>query len=262
LLEWRLSCSKRIEYLSLLAPEYLVILGLTAFAIGFVKAGIPALGMLVSALIAMVFTPREALGIILIYLLAGDLVAVCFYWRLAHVSEYLKMLPPTIIGIALGGIMLSFLNNDSRGLAIGLMVVVLVSLEPFRPKMEKWAFHYPHSVRYGSGLLAGVSTTIGNAAGPVMSLYFLLLKLDKKAFVGTSSIFFLTINTIKIPIFQYQGLFTPAYFPSIALSIPLVYVGAIVGRFFLNWISQLWFKRIILVLSGLAGLGLVIRYFV
>lgn len=248
--------------MSLLTPEYLLLLGATAFAIGFVKAGIPALGMLVSAIVALVFSPREALGIILIYLLAGDLVAVSFYWRLAHVNEYRKMLPPTVIGIVCGGIMLSFLSNDSLGLVIGLMIMLLVGLEPIRPQMTEWAFHYPRSIRFGSGIFAGISTTIGNAAGPVMALYFLLLKLDKKAFVGTSSIFFLTINTIKVPIFYYQGLFTPAYFLSIAITLPLVYLGAIVGRFFLNWISQLWFKRIILFLSALAGLGLVIRYFV
>ena len=248
--------------MSFLSPEYLLLLCAVAFAIGFVKAGVPALGMLVSAVIVLVFTPREALGIILIYLLAGDLVAVSFYWRLAHYNEYRKMLPPTVFGIVIGGVLLSFLDNSNLGLVIGLMIMVLVGLEPFRPQMTEWAFHYPRSVRFGSGIFAGVSTTIGNAAGPVMALYFLLLKLDKKAFVGTSSIFFLTINSIKVPLFYYQDLFTPAYFPSIAVTIPLVYAGAIFGRIFLNWISQVWFKRIILFLSALVGLWLVIRYFV
>ena len=92
-------------------------------------------------------------------------------------------------------------------------------------------------------------------------LYFLLLKLDKRTFVGTSSIFFLTVNTTKIPIFYYQDLFTLAYFPSIAITAPLVYVGALFGRSFLNWVSQVWFTRIILTGTTIAGLWLIIRYF-
>ncbi len=123
------------------------------------------------------------------------------------------------------------------------------------------AIYYPKSVRTGSGIFAGISTTIGNAAGPITALYFLLLKLDKKTFVGTSSIFFLTVNTTKIPIFYYQDLFTPAYFPSIAITAPLVYVGALLGRSFLNWVSQVWFTRIILTGTTIAGIWLIARYF-
>ncbi len=245
----------------LLPPELLILLAAVALFTGFVKAGMPALGGLISAVVALVFSPREALGICLIYLLVGDLIAVSFYWRLAHFSELKKMILPVFIGIAAGGVMLSFLDNNNLGLAIGLMVIFLVSLEPLRPKLTELAIYHPRSVRTGSGVFAGISTTIGNAAGPITALYFLLLKLDKKTFVGTSSIFFLSVNTTKIPIFYYQELFTVAYFPSIAITAPLVYVGALLGRSFLNWVSQVWFTRIILTATAIAGLWLIVRFF-
>jgi uncharacterized protein len=247
--------------LYLLPPELLILLVAVALFTGFVKAGMPALGGLISAVVALVFSPREALGICLIYLLVGDVIAVSFYWRLAHLSELKKMILPVFTGIAAGGVMLSFLDDNNLGLAIGLMVIFLVSLEPLRPKLTELAIYYPRSVRTGSGIFAGISTTIGNAAGPITALYFLLLKLDKRTFVGTSSIFFLTVNTTKIPIFYYQDLFTLAYFPSIAITAPLVYVGALFGRSFLNWVSQVWFTRIILTGTTIAGLWLIIRYF-
>lgn len=248
--------------MNLLPPELLILLCLVALFTGFVKAGVPSLGALMSAVVALAFTPREALGICLLYLLVGDLVAVSFYWRLAHFNELRKMIYPVLLGIVAGGVMLNFLDDNNLGLVIGIMVVFLVSLEPFRPGLTEWAKHHPHSVRGSSGVLAGISTTIGNAAGPIMSLYFLLLKLDKKTFVGTSSIFFLAVNTTKLPIFYYQDLFTLAYLPSIALTAPLVYIGALLGRKFLEWVSQVWFTRIILVCTALAGSWLVIRYFI
>jgi len=245
-----------------LPVEILLLLCLVALFTGFIKAGMPSLGTLLTASVALIFPPRDALGITLLYLLVGDSVAVTLYWRLAHWQELKKMILPVLAGVITGGILLSMLNNENLGLTLGLVVIVLVSMEPFRPRLTQWALDHPGSVRSGSGILAGVATTIGNAAGPILSLYFLLLKLDKKAFVGTGAIFFLFVNVSKIPIFMGQGIFDSQYFASVALTAPLVFVGAIGGRKFLEWVSQLWFNRIVLFFTAFAGLWLIIRYFI
>ncbi len=245
----------------LLPIESLLLLCLVALFTGFIKAGMPSLGTLLTASVALMFPPRDALGITLMYLLVGDMVAVTLYWRLAHWQELKKMMLPVLAGVILGGILLAFLNNENLGLTLGVVVLVLVSLEPLRPRLTQWALEHPGSVRSGSGLLAGIATTIGNAAGPILSLYFLLLKLDKKAFVGTGSIFFLFVNVAKIPIFLGQGIFHMQYLGSVALTAPLVLLGALGGKKFLEWISQQWFNRIVLSLTALAGFWLVVRYF-
>ena len=247
--------------MTLLPTELLLLLAFVALCFGFVKAGIPSLGALIAAIVALAFSPREALGICLLFLLTGDFVAVSFYWRLAHFKELKKMILPVLLGIISGGFLLSLLDNEHLGLVIGLTILTLVALEPFRPQLAEWAFKHPRSVRSCSGFLAGVATTIGNAAGSIMALYFLLLKLDKKAFVGTSSVFFLCVNLTKLPIFYFQGLFTPAYFPSMLLVSPLILIGALAGKKFLEWVPQLWFNRIILLCTALAGGWLVLRYF-
>jgi uncharacterized protein len=247
--------------LTLLPTDTLLLLCLVALFTGFIKAGVPSLGTLLTASVALIFPPRDALGITLLYLLVGDTIAVSLYWRLAHWKELIKMVLPVLTGIILGGISLAYLDNDNLGLTLGLVVIVLVSLEPLRPQLTGWALDHPHSVRSGSGVIAGIATTIGNAAGPILSLYFLLLKLDKKAFVGTGSIFFLFVNVAKIPIFIGQGIFQPMYFGSVLLTAPLVLVGALGGKKFLEWISQLWFNRIVLSFTAFAGAWLVLRYF-
>ena len=245
----------------LLPIESLLLLCLVALFTGFIKAGMPSLGTLLTASVALMFPPRDALGITLMYLLVGDMVAVTLYWRLAHWQELKKMMLPVLAGVILGGILLAFLNNENLGLTLGVVVLVLVSLEPLRPRVTQWALDHPGSVRSGSGLLAGIATTIGNAAGPILSLYFLLLKLDKKAFVGTGSIFFLFVNVAKIPIFLGQDIFHMQYLGSVAVTAPLVLLGALGGKKFLEWISQQWFNRIVLSLTALAGFWLVVRYF-
>lgn len=248
--------------MTLLPVDSLLLLCLVALFTGFIKAGVPSLGTLLTACVALIFPPRDALGITLMYLLVGDLVTVSLYWRLAHWQELKKMMLPVLAGVILGGILLAFLDNDNLGLTLGLIVIVLVSMEPLRPKLTQWALDHPQKVRSASGLVAGIATTIGNAAGPILSLYFLLLKLDKKAFVGTGAIFFLFVNVSKIPIFMGQDIFHAEYYGSILLTAPLVFVGAIGGKKFLEWVSQLWFNRIILGFTAFAGVWLVARYFI
>jgi len=240
----------------LLEWPFLLFLAAIALITGFIKAGMPALGALLSAVVALVFPPRDALGITLIFLLVGDTAAVALYWRLAHWQELRRMLLPVLVGIAVGSYLLGVLDNRSLGLVIGVLVLMLVAMEPVRPQLTALALAHPGVARSVSGSLAGLATTVGNAAGPILSIYFLVLNLDKRAFIGTGSIFFMFVNVTKAPIFAMQGMFQPMYFWSIALAAPLVYVGAFMGKRFLEWIPQLWFNRAVLAFTAVAGVWL------
>jgi uncharacterized membrane protein YfcA len=248
--------------MTLLDTNYLLFLAFIALFTGFIKAGMPSVGALLSATVAMVFPPRDALGITLIYLLIGDTVAVWLYWRLAHWQELRKMVLPVIVGIVVGGVLLARLDNDKLGLAIGIMVLLLVLMEPVRPQLTNLALANPRSARNLCGVLAGTATTIGNASGPILSIYFLVLNLDKRAFIGTGSIFFLFVNVSKLPIFISQDIFRPEYFASIAVTAPLVYAGALGGKRFMEWIPQVWFNGTVLFFTAVAGLWLVTAYFI
>lgn len=243
--------------------EFPLLLFLTFIALltGFVKTGLPALGGFVSVLMVLVFPPKDAVGITLFYLLAGDLMAVSFYRRQANIAELKRLLPMVFVGIASGILVLTYIDNSTLGLMVGLMIVLLVSLEPFRARVTEWAMQRIFWVRGFSGWLAGLTTAVGNAAGPVLSLYFLLLKLDKHSFAGTAALFFLVVNLTKLPLYGAIGLFKGYYLWSLLATIPFVFVGGFVGRRFLRWIPQQQFTRAILFFTGLAGILLVIRYF-
>lgn len=245
----------------LLDFNILIFLALIALLTGFVKTGLPALGGFISVLMVLVFPPKDALGITLCYLLAGDLMAVSFYWRQANRAELVRLLPMIFIGIVSGIVLLSFINNTVLGLLIGLMIIFFVSLEPFRESVTAWSMKYIVWVRNVSGWLAGFTTTVGNVAGPVLSLYFLLLKLDKHSFTGTAALFFLVVNLTKIPLYGAIGIFKDYYIGSVLLTIPLVFVGGFLGKRFLKWIPQKRFTQAILFFTGLSGLILIVRYF-
>ena len=245
--------------MALLDLHSLLFLALMALCTGFIKGGMPGLGPLLAASVALWFPSRDALGITLVLFLIGDSAAVFLYWRLANWRELSRMLVPLIVGIAMGALVLRGLDNHTLGLVIGVLVLMLVGLEPLRPQLTRWALANPQVARASSGTLAGLATTISNSAGPILSIYFLVLNLDKRTFIGTASMFFAFANLAKLPIFIGQDVFQWHYVPSILLVAPLVYLGAFGGRVFLEWISQLWFNSVVLILTAVAGITLIIN---
>ncbi len=239
------------------ATDLLLFLACVALFTGFIKGGMPAMGPLVATLVALYFPPRTALGITVLLFLIGDTAAVYLYWRLANWRELRKMLLPVLVGIIAGGAVLTSLDNRTLGLAIGVLILLQVGLEPLRPRLSQWALAHPDIASSTTGGLAGFATTISNSAGPILNIYFLLLKLDKHAFIGTATMFFFFANMAKVPVFLRQDIFEAQYLPSLALMAPLVYAGAFGGKLFLDWIPQLWFNRAVLFFATVAALWLI-----
>ena len=48
-------------------------------------------------------------------------------------------------------------------------------------------------------LLGGFTTMIGNATGPVMSVYLLSMRKEKMEYIGINTWFFLVVNLLKVP---------------------------------------------------------------
>lgn len=71
---------------------------------------------------------------------------------------------------------------------------------------------------------------IGNAAGPVMAIYLLSVKMPKYNFVGTNAWFFLVINYLKIPVqvLAWDNI-TPTSLALDCCTLPFVLLGGILG---------------------------------
>lgn len=106
------------------------------------------------------------------------------------------------------------------------------------------------------GLLAGVSTMMANAAGPVMIIYLLAMKLDKTEFIGTRAWFFFLVNWIKVPFSANLELMTIETIKLDLLMLPFVAAGAIAGIFILKRIPQKAFRTVVQILAAAAAIKL------
>jgi uncharacterized membrane protein YfcA len=227
----------------------LVILAASALLVGVNKSGIPGLGMLPVILLAVAFelNPGFATGVMLLMICAGDIFAVSYYRHNADWKIVLRLLPYTMLGLALGFVTLRYLNRPEHlRILIGWIILLLAAVHLIRvaffkhaPVPSHWAFSAV------VGLAAGFTTQVANAAGPVMALYLLSMKLPKARYVGTCAWFFMIMNWTKLPIFCFEGRVSSAVLYAVLPMFPLILIGAALGVLFVKRAPQRFFEIVI-----------------
>ena len=106
------------------------------------------------------------------------------------------------------------------------------------------------------GTLAGFTTMVANAGGPVMSLYLLSVGATKLRFMGTAACFFFATNLVKLPFSIGLSLVTVDTLRTALVLVPLVLLGAVIGRRLLRSIDQKLFERLVICLTITASLFL------
>jgi uncharacterized membrane protein YfcA len=93
------------------------------------------------------------------------------------------------------------------------------------------------------GILGGFSTMIGNAAGPIMSVFLLSMRLPKTGFVGTAAWFFLIVNYLKIPlqILFWHNISGRSLIFDLSL-IPFIVLGVWLGVIFVKKVSETQYR--------------------
>ena len=232
---------------------------LAAFGIGVAKSGFAGVSLLHVLVFALLFGARESTGVVLPMLIVGDICAVTAFHQHARWDFIRKMLPPACLGVFAGWLLMHRLDDATFKPLIGWIILGLAALQITRMQRPNWFTHIPHSAWFAwtMGIMAGVTTMLANAAGPVMALYFLAIALPKLEFVGTSAWFFLSINLFKVPFSAGLGLIHPQTLMFNAVLIPAIIVGLLAGRWMVTRIPQKLFDALLLFFVGIAALRMI-----
>ena len=235
---------------------------LGALMVGISKAGITGLGLLSIALFAHVFpSSKQASGLILPLLIFGDFVAVLSYRTHTQWRYLWKLMPWTAVGVVLGYFALGHISDRTTRYMIGVIIVSLCVLGFWRrylavQSQESEAWHW--ALAAALGIAAGFITLVANAAGPLMAIYLVAMRLPKMQFVGTVAVFFMVLNLFKVPFMVDLGLITVQSLKFNLMLAPAVFLGALAGRWILIRINQRLFEDLVLALSAIAGILLIL----
>lgn len=229
--------------------------------VGVSKTAIGGVGLLSAALIAQAMPAKESTGVLLILFLVGDLFAIGIYKK--HVEwKFLKTLIfPVLCGFVVGAFYLFHSTDNSLKRTIGVVVVLLVVLFPVSQYWQKHnddiTIRYPRTLRVFLGSTAGFMSMIANSGGTPMSIYLLLRKNSVLNFLGNTAWFFFIINLAKLPFTFGLGLLDLKSLQYILPAVPMVAIGALIGRRFIAKIDLRMFQNITLISALAVGLKLI-----
>ena len=98
------------------------------------------------------------------------------------------------------------------------------------------------------GAASGFTSTIAHAGAPPVVIYLLPQQLPRHLFVGTTVIFFASLNLLKLVPYWGLGLFHIDILKTTIVLSPLAYLGVKLGVFLNQRFTDLWFNRVIYVM--------------
>ena len=261
------------------------ILSLSALCIGMSKTGVQGMMLLIVPYMAMAFGAKESTGVILPMLCMADIIAVTYYKRIADWKVVAKLLPTAILGFFVAIFVDKLIPaNEFRqlmGWTLALALVVMIWSEIFgQPttnrmqlsllkllrceggraslKENRWMRKWWYSAIFG--LLGGFTTMIGNAAGPVMSVYLLSMRKEKMEYIGINAWFFLVVNLLKVPlqVFVWDNI-TWSSFSLNLLMLPVIGIGALLGIRIVKLFPEKAFRRFIQIVTILSVIMMLIK---
>lgn len=237
-----------------------ILLIIAAILIGLSKTSISAFLMVVIPIIASVFGGKESTGILLPMLIVGDIFALYYYNRHVDWKDVIKLLPWTAIGLGFGIFVGNYINDETFiaiiAISIILCLIILVYTERKGDKLVVPKGHWFHAL---AGILTGFTSMIGNAAGPIFSVYLLSLGFNKNKFLGTTAWFFFIVNILKIPlqIMFWHNISVHNVILTVIL-IPAIALGAVSGSFLVKKINEKLFKYAIILMTAIVAIRLLL----
>ncbi|MBL4739391.1 MAG: permease [SAR86 cluster bacterium] len=210
--------------------------GLAAFLVGFTKTSVGGVGILAVLLMALAIPGKASPGVLLPMLIAADIMAVIYYRRACQWHVLIRLMPAAFVGVVLGYFFLKLIPDVNFEQIIGWIILSMLAMDLGLSTAIKRHVK-GRLVTAIVGMVAGATSMIANAAGPVFGIYLLQMGLNKSEFVGTRSWYFLVMNMAKLPFAIGLGLVTPQTLTLNLTYLPVILIGAVLGYKFLNYIN-------------------------
>ena len=229
-----------------------------AVLIGLSKTGIQNIGTVTIPVFALLFGAKHSTGIVLPLLCMADLLAVIYYRKRFHWDLVIKPMPWALTGLVVALMLGNGIPESSFKMVMGgcvlLGVAAMIGMNhPERIERIVASRLFAPII----GFVLGFSTMIGNAAGPILTVYLLAMRLPKFAFVATGAWFIMILNYAKIPlqIVVWDNLSWASFLLDLC-ALPFVLLGGWIGIRIVHVLPERQFKVLMISLTIVATLFL------
>lgn len=216
-------------------------------------------GVLMTPLTLFILPPKMAIALLAPISLMMSAAGLRQYWGHWNGRHLLILLPSSLAGVWLGSHLLAAIPASVVIKIVGVLAVVfgavqLLVTDEWRNRLRPATWH---GVGFGFG--SGISSALAHTGGIVFSLYLLPHSRSKEGFVATTLFLFFSASVMKIGTYAAYGLLTmPLLLLSLTL-IPVLLLGAALGKRVNQSVSSRVFLRLVSGMIVLMGVHLLLR---
>jgi uncharacterized membrane protein YfcA len=211
--------------------------------LGLSKGGFVSVGMTATPLLALYLSPLEGAALLLPILISQDLISVYVYRHHWDASNLKVLIPGGVIGMAFAWLVASHISDNTVRLTVGVIGVTFVAYMWLkRADVEPRRMGTASGVFWGS--LAGFTSFMTQGGSPPFQIYVLPQRLPKLVLVGTTTMFFASINVMKIAPYFMLGQFSPRNLSTSLLLLPIAVAANFAGVWLVRRTPTTVFYRI------------------
>lgn len=225
--------------------------GLTSGLTGF------AAGLVVSGIWLHVITPLQTAVLIAAYGIVNQAYGI---WKVRKSFRWRRVLPLVAggtIGVPLGAYLLTFANPAHLRVGVGVLLIVYSTYNLARPALTPVKTSAP--IDAGMGFLNGLLGGLTGLGGVIVTIWCQIVGGPKDAQRAVfQPVIFITMATTTLTFAASGYLFTLDIIKLFFLGLPALLLGLWVGITLYGKLDDAQFRRIILVLLLISGLGLIV----
>jgi uncharacterized membrane protein YfcA len=219
--------------------------GLSGFAFGLAAMGIWAWSV----------SPQLAGPMVVFGSLIGQLLSIHSIRGSLELSRVLPLILGGLVGVPIGAAALPHLDATMFKAGVGLLLAVYCPAMLLTRELPR--------IRGGgriadgvAGLIGGVMGGIGGLSGPAPTLWCTLRHWSRDAQRGVIQSFNLAMHTLTLAVYAVDGAITAETGRMFAVIAPTLVVPCLIGARLYTRVSEIQFRRLVLGLLFLSGLGL------
>ena len=230
----------------------------SAWLVGVSKSGLKGIAMVTIPLLAHFYGGMASAGILVPFLVFGDMFAIRYYYKSLKWQHIKKLYPYALAGIALALVVGKLITDAQFRNIIAISVLLCLALIFYRDfSGGSDNFTQKNWFARTLGVTGGFATMIGNAAGPIFNLYLLSMRLPKKSFIATGAVFYISLNFLKIPlhIVVWDSISLQTLQMNFVM-LPAVWLGSLTGKWLVRFIPEREFRIFVTIVIAISSVML------
>ena len=204
------------------------------------------------------FEPKEVLGLTAFFHVFSNMAKLLLFRKFIDFRIFILFGLPSIAGVIVGGLLATQLSIYFAELLMGFF---LVSFSTYFLLNTDVSFEASKKNALRGGASAGFFAGIIGAGGAIRGAAMAAFNLEKNYFVGTSAAIDMGVDVSRSVIYWANDFINYSHLWYLPGLIIVSFLGSWIGKLLLNRISQVYFRKIVLVLVGIIGIVSIIKFF-